>query len=263
MVAGEAGSFAGERLRNALNPISGALRVRLRTMEANGKRVLIVEDDPMMRQLEQSILEQAGYAVDTAEDGEVAIERLRQRQPDLMLLDVLMPKVDGWGVLAHVRTMETPPPVVLVSGMHEVLPPGDLNQYVSGYVCKPFDISQLLKTCAGAIATAPVVPAVGSRREARKTFLVETTLLSESGIPLGRGQLVQLSRGGFRVEVGVALEPGDPVRVAFKLPGRDEPLRLNGRVRWRSEFTLGAEIDEVPPQDQELLTKLTSGDGDA
>jgi DNA-binding response OmpR family regulator len=231
-------------------------------MGSNGKHVLIVEDDPMMRQLEQSILEQAGYAVHTAEDGDVAIQVLRQQRPDLMLLDVLMPKVDGWGVLAHVRTMDDPPPVVLVSGMHEVLPPGDLNQFVSGYVCKPFDIGQLLKTCAGAIASAPMVPAGGTRREARKTFLVETTLLSETGIPLGQGQLVQLSRGGFRVEVGVALEPGDPVRVAFKLPGRDEPLRLTGRVRWRSEFTLGAEIDEIPGDDRDLLKKLTTEDAE-
>jgi len=118
-----------------------------------------------------------------------------------------------------------------------------------------------LRTCAGAIATRPVIAAKGSRREARKTFLVETTLLSDSGIPLGKGQLVQLSRGGFRVEVGVALEPGSQVRIAFRLPGRDEPLRLVGRVRWRTEFMLGAEIDDVPTQDQALLEELTDGDG--
>jgi two-component system chemotaxis response regulator CheY len=225
-------------------------------MESTGQRVLVVEDEPMMRQLEQSILEQAGYAVDQADDGDVAIEALRRGRPDLVLLDIRMPRVDGWGVLEHVRTMDFPPPVVLVTGLHEVIPPGHLNPYVTGYVCKPFDIGQLLRTCAGAIASKPFIPAVGSRREARKTFLVETTLLSDTGIPLGRGQLVQLSRGGFRVEVGVAVEPGARVRVAFRLPGREEPLRLVGHVRWQTHFTLGAEIDEVPPQDQELLAQL-------
>jgi two-component system, chemotaxis family, chemotaxis protein CheY len=221
------------------------------------KQVLIVEDEPMMRQLEQSILEQAGYDVQQAEDGQVAIDWLGTARPDLVLLDVLMPRVDGWGVLEHVRKMESPPPVVLVSGMHEILPPGHLNQYVTGYVCKPFDISQLLKTCAGAIAAQPLVPAAGSRKEPRRTFLVETTLLSESGIPLAQGQLVQLSRGGFRVELGVAIEPGDSVRVAFRLPGRPDPLRLTGRVRWRSEFTLGAEIDDVAAADEKVLRELT------
>lgn len=229
-------------------------------MSAPAKRVLVVEDDAMMRQLELSILEQAGYAVEQADDGDVAINCLRNARPDLVLLDIRMPRVDGWGVLEHVRTMELPPPVVLVSGMHEVLPPGHLNPYVTGYVCKPFDIGHLLKTCAGAIATHPVIAASGSRRQARKTFLVETTLLSDTGIPLGKGQLVQLSRGGFRVEVGVALEPGAQVRIAFRLPGREEPLRLAGRVRWRTEFMLGAEIDDVPAQDQEILRQLTDSE---
>jgi DNA-binding response OmpR family regulator len=229
-------------------------------MATTRSQVLVVEDEPMMRQLEQSILEQAGYAVDQAEDGYVAIERLKTMRPDLILLDVLMPRVDGWGVLEHVRQMSSPPPVVLVSGMHEVLPPGHLNPFVTGYVCKPFDIGLLLKTCAGAIASQATIPATGARKEARRTFLVETTLLSESGIPLAQGQLVQLSRGGFRVELGVALEPGDAVRIAFRLPGREEPLRLLGHVRWRTEFTLGAEIDDVPAQDEALLRQLTHED---
>lgn len=229
-------------------------------MTTTAKRVLVVDDDAMMRQLEQSILEQAGYSVDQADDGDVAIEALRRERPDLVLLDIRMPRVDGWGVLEHVRTMKTPPPVVLVSGMHEILPPGHLNPYVTGYVCKPFDIAHLLKTCAGAIAAHPVIAASGSRRQPRKTFLVETTLMSETGIPLGKGQLVQLSPGGFRVEVGVALEPGSQVRIAFRLPGREEPLRLAGRVRWRTEFVLGAEIDDVSVQDQGILKQLTDAD---
>ena len=226
---------------------------------AGGKRVLVVDDDAMMRQLELSILEQAGYAVDQADDGDVAIQVLQTVRPDLILLDIRMPRVDGWGVLEHVRTMEAPPPVVLVSGMHEVLPPGHLNPFVTGYVCKPFDIAHLLKTCAGAIAAQPLAASGGHRREPRKTFLVETTLLSDNGIPLGKGQLVQVSRGGFRVEVGVAVEPGARVRIAFRMPGRDEPLRVVGRVRWRTEFMLGAEIDDVAPQDQSLIQELMDG----
>lgn len=229
-------------------------------METNGaRRVLVVDDDAMMRQLEQTILEQAGYVVEQADDGDVAIDALGRARPDLVLLDIRMPRVDGWGVLEHVRTMASPPAVVLVSGMHEVLPPGHLNQFVTGYVCKPFDINHLLKTCAGAIETQAVVPSGGQRRESRKTFLVETTLLSETGIPLGKGQLVQLSRGGFRVEVGVAVEPGALVRIAFRLPGREEPLRVLGRVRWRTEFMLGAEIDDVGAHDDGVLRQLMEG----
>jgi CheY-like chemotaxis protein len=222
------------------------------------KHVLIVDDEALVRQLVRTVVGNAGYTSDEAGDGVAAIERLEKRRPDLVLLDLVMPRLDGWGVLTYVAGMEDPPPVVLVSGLHDSVPPGHLNQYVTGFVAKPFDVPHLLNVCREAIAAGPVAPAQGSRKEHRRTFLIETTLLSERGRPLTRGQIVQVSQNGFRAELAVALEPGDRVRVAFQLPPRKEPVTLTGSVRWRTEFTLGAQIEGASEEDTALLRELVA-----
>ena len=106
------------------------------------------------------------------------------------------------------------------------------------------------------MASASVVPKGGNRKESRRTFLVETTLVSESGLPLAQAQLLQVSRGGFRVELAIPLQTGDPVRIAFRVPGRSEPLILQGHVRWRQDFTLGAEIENLSPEHERILREI-------
>jgi CheY-like chemotaxis protein len=228
----------------------------MQVMAAQPRLVLIVDDDQPVRELEVTILDDAGYEVQDAADGAAAIERLDARRPDLVLLDLVMPGVDGWGVLEHIHGMASPPPVVVISGAHEILPPGHLTRYVTGYVFKPFDVTQLLRTCDAALASASVVPKGGNRKESRRTFLVETTLVSESGLPLAQAQLLQVSRGGFRVELAIPLQTGDPVRIAFRVPGRSEPLILQGHVRWRQDFTLGAEIENLSPEHERILREI-------
>jgi two-component system cell cycle response regulator DivK len=66
--------------------------------------ILIADDRPSSRELLRLVLERAGYAVMEAEDGEVALERARSENPDLILLDLQMPGLDGYGVLAALRS---------------------------------------------------------------------------------------------------------------------------------------------------------------
>jgi len=230
-------------------------------MNESRKTVLVVDDDPGIRQLIHHVLNTAKYAAIEAEDGVVAIEKLQRERPDLMLLDLMMPRLNGWGVLEHVKTMADPPPVVLVSGSNEPLAPGQLNQYVTGYVCKPFEVAHLLGACHAALTKATVIHAAGDRREARRTFHVEATLLSLSGAPITRGQIIQVSPGGFRAEMPVGLQTGDLIRIGFRLPPRRDPVRVTGRVRWQTATTLGAQIEELSEEDAALLSQLTACDG--
>src|SRR5439155_8103195 len=100
-------------------------------MEPKRRHVLVADDDGPVRDLEIAILRGAGYTTEGAENGAVAIESLTARRPDLLLLDLVMPVVDGWGVLEHVHQMPSPPPVVMVSGADEIVPPGHLTRYVT------------------------------------------------------------------------------------------------------------------------------------
>jgi CheY-like chemotaxis protein len=84
---------------------------------AAGPRVLVVDDDPKSAGLLQIYLSEAGYTVEIARDGEAGLEKIKQRPPDIVVLDVLLPKMDGWEFLTQLRedvnTQQMP--VVIVS----------------------------------------------------------------------------------------------------------------------------------------------------
>lgn len=65
--------------------------------------ILIADDRPSSRELLHVVLERAGYDVIEAQDGEAALEQIRARKPDLVLLDLQMPRLDGYGVLKAIR----------------------------------------------------------------------------------------------------------------------------------------------------------------
>ena len=105
------------------------------------KKVLVVEDDPPIRQLVVNILVDAGYEVAAAPDGEVGLERCAQFQPDLVLLDLAMPNVDGFEFLR--RRSCAAPIVVMSAGFHrQKLGP---DAPVRAFVDKPFSIDELIR----------------------------------------------------------------------------------------------------------------------
>ena len=228
-------------------------------MEQPGGHILIVDDEPLMRELIAEVLGDAGYVVREAPDGSRAIEALRQATPDLMLLDLRMAGVDGWGVLAHVATLSQRPRVLVMTGRGEIVPPGKLAHYITGHLLKPFQVDELFRACETALRARDVDPASGTRKEPRRNYLAQAALVSESGADLAPANLVQVSEHGFRVESELSMEPGDPIHVALAFPGREKPVRLSGRVRWREGSVIGAEIEYVTADDATLLRELISG----
>ena len=225
-------------------------------MEHEAKRILVVDDDEVFRRFTASALISSGYAAELAEHGGVAIEKLKLSPPDLMLLDLNMPVVDGWGVLDHVESMEVRPRVVVVSGVREIVPPGQLSQCITGYVFKPFRAGQLLQTCADVLARPLVVVSHGSRKHSRRTFIADASVLDPDGKPLADGRLVQVSEGGFRLELAARVDPGTPIRIAFRVPGQERPVEIGGVVRWTDTLAVGAEVSPSSGVDEALLRAL-------
>ena len=83
-----------------------------------GANILVVDDDPDMRETLEMILEAAGYSVTTASDGEECLIALKKRKPDLLLLDLLMPRMDGFDVC---KALSTDPGLAEFAGMPIVL----------------------------------------------------------------------------------------------------------------------------------------------
>ena len=106
--------------------------------------VLIVEDDRNIAELLQMYLEKEGYAVTIASDGGKGLEKFRAIKPDLVLLDVMMPVMDGWSVCKAIRA-ESQTPVIMLTAK------GETDDKVTGlksgaddYVTKPFEMKEVL-----------------------------------------------------------------------------------------------------------------------
>ena len=108
--------------------------------------VLIVDDEPDVLLLLRVNLEAAGYQTVLAADGETALSRIDDSAPDVVLLDIMMPVMDGWGVLRALSERDTGPRVVVVSAKSSdrdvvrALTSGALD-----YVTKPFDPDALVE----------------------------------------------------------------------------------------------------------------------
>jgi CheY-like chemotaxis protein len=129
--------------------VSVALRFR-RAWEATAvaTKVLAVDDDPVIQRLLQVNLEMEGYEVELAGDGEEALAKVREFAPAIVLLDIMMPKLDGWQVCAAMK--EDPAlasiPVVFLSARAQdadVQRGNDLG--AAAYITKPFDPIDLLE----------------------------------------------------------------------------------------------------------------------
>jgi len=135
-------------------------------------KILIADDEPHIRRILQFLLDQAGYRVVTASHGREALEVLARERPDLVLLDVMMPHLDGFAVLERLRQdRETQRlPVIMLTARHES------NARVKGlrggandYVAKPFDhdellarIANMLETCQAQRAANPLTGLPGN-----------------------------------------------------------------------------------------------------
>lgn len=106
--------------------------------------VLVVEDDADLRELCAEILAEAGYAVSEASDGAEGLARLRERMPDLIVLDLRMPRVDGYEFLRRMRSLQVrpEPAVVVVSAVANSGRLGELGPL--RLVSKPFAAEVLL-----------------------------------------------------------------------------------------------------------------------
>lgn len=106
-------------------------------------KILIAEDDPKSLALIKKYLAAKSHEVITAGNGQEALEKFSREKPDIVLLDVMMPKVDGWGVLEEIRkTSHTPVIMVTVKDSTEDKVRG-LSSGVDDYITKPFDLREV------------------------------------------------------------------------------------------------------------------------
>jgi DNA-binding response OmpR family regulator len=107
-------------------------------------RVLVIDDDPDIRGLLRELLERAGYHVSDAPNGRLGLRSLYADQPDLVVLDVAMPELDGWETLERIRDLSEVPVLMLTARTAELEKVRGLKAGADDYVAKPFGRQELL-----------------------------------------------------------------------------------------------------------------------
>ena len=106
--------------------------------------VLIVEDDRNIQELLQMYLEKEGYAVTVASDGGQGLSKFRSIKPDLVLLDVMMPVMDGWAVCKAIRSEGQTPVIMLTAKGETDNKVAGLKAGADDYITKPFEMREVL-----------------------------------------------------------------------------------------------------------------------
>ena len=114
-------------------------------------RILLVDDDPNIVQLVRLYLEKEGYEVETADRGDTAVDMFRKNPPHLMLLDIMLPGMDGWEVCREIRRTSNIPIIMLSARGEEYDRIHGFELGIDDYVVKPFSPKELMMRVAAII----------------------------------------------------------------------------------------------------------------
>ena len=143
------------------------------------QKILVVDDEASIRRILETRLKMAGYNVVTAEAGEEAVELFNKTNPDIVILDVMMPKMDGYGVTREIRRVSDIPIIILTAL-------GDVSERITGlelgaddYVIKPFSPKEL---------------------EARVKAVLRRTVNKDITIPAGKTTKNVITTGNIKID---------------------------------------------------------------
>jgi DNA-binding response OmpR family regulator len=234
------------------------------------QRILVVDGEEDSRGLIGWVFHDQGCEVDLAADGSAALAKMATHRPDLVLLELVMPGLDGWAVLAHLRDLPDPPPVVIMTACSDIASfTRATREGVAGYVLKPFRVWDFVATCHRILQAhqrAPRSLEADRRREPRRLLALDARTLVEGEPPMPWSKLIDLSPSGAQLDLASALEPGDRVRVAFYMADGETPfLTLEGRIRWRSSapagFAHGVLFEGLAPEAAQQVRTLVFARG--
>lgn len=108
------------------------------------EKILVVDDEPRILRLVRSNLEPLGYKVVTSTDGETALNQAEMNEFDLIILDIMLPRMDGWEVCRRLREFSTVPIIMLTAKAEESEKVKGLEMGADDYLTKPFSVQELL-----------------------------------------------------------------------------------------------------------------------
>lgn len=149
--------------------------------------ILVIDDDTVLLGLLRQYLEKAGYRVETAANGLEGLQRAYELHPDLVLLDVMMPRMDGWEACTRLREISKVPVIMLTAKDQESDKLRGFGLGIDDYVTKPFSFAELAARIAAVLHRARRPPAVAGPHVhviGDLTIDLESLRVAKRGLPV-------------------------------------------------------------------------------
>jgi len=223
-----------------------------------GATILIIEDDPVQLQIIRDTLEAVNFNTVGARDGAEGLRLLYEHQPDLVILDVMMPALSGWEVCQRIRDVSTVPIIFITAkGSHEDRVKG-LKLGADDYLVKPFVAAELHARVEAVLRRTRMPPPAKHRvlRFGNGELIIEP----DAREVMVRGESVDLTLAEYRLLLFMAERAGRVLSADILTDELwpDDPNASVDNVRWHI-WRLRRKIEEDPDDPQYILTERGLG----
>jgi DNA-binding response OmpR family regulator len=175
------------------------------------EKILVIEDDPLQADMMQQLLMHHGFQSIMAIDGLEGLRRLYDTQPDLVLLDVMLPKVDGWEICRRIREMSTVPIMMITSRNSEEEKIKGLRLGADDYIVKPYNLDELAARIEAVLRRTRMPPPIKNTvlRFAGGDLIIDP----ENPTVMIDGRPLELTRTEHQILLFLARRPGQVTSV--------------------------------------------------
>ncbi len=229
-------------------------------MPAKKTTILTADDDPQLLRLVTRNLQLEGYEVIAVSDGQQALEQVEQRSPDLVLLDVMMPKMDGFTVCQRVREFSAVPVIIVTARGQDQDKVRGLDLGADDYLTKPFSVDELLARVRAVLRRTQFTTHESAQALRTTSTIGELTVDYAQHMVLMKDREIALTPTEYRIISYLAQNAGRVVTQDLLLEhvwgieyvGESHMLQVNiNRLRRK--------IEDDPPHPRYLLTKVGVG----
>ncbi|MGD8458230.1 MAG: response regulator transcription factor [Anaerolineales bacterium] len=221
------------------------------------EKILTVDDEPRFIRLIEANLQTAGYEVLTAPDGRTAIDIVANQTPDLVLLDIMMPEMDGFQTLDRIREFSNVPVIILTARGEETHRVEGLNRGADDYVVKPFSANELLARVRAVIRRAQISP--GDAQERIFTHGNLQIDFAKAEVTLD-GEQVFLSATEYRLLLQFAHNIGENLTAEFLLENVwGKEYAEDKEILWVCISRLRQKLENDPKKPTHIVTRSGVG----
>jgi DNA-binding response OmpR family regulator len=221
------------------------------------KRILVVDDEPRFTRLVEANLTTEGYEVITAEDGAQGVDIVANESPELVLLDVMMPNMDGFAACERIREFSNVPIIMLTARGEEDDRVKGLNLGADDYIVKPFSANELIARVEAVLRRAQITEAAGQQAEFNHGNLRINYARAQVSL---NGKPVFLSATEYRLLLQFAHHIGETLTAEQLLSGVwGDEYRDDKEILWVCISRLRQKLEEEPKKPLHIITRSGKG----